>query len=183
MTIGHGYGLQTRSVKRMNCLNLGCGWTNKRSDSNINWFNVDGSPLVHPDKVWKAGLENAPFKDNELDYVESVHSFEHFPNHHFALEELYRITRSGGVWKIVVPFGYSWQDNLFHETIGYHYGSFNKFFGNSNRQYYSKVKLRKQRIYAESCGLKRLLPFKKFLSQFFNNIYYQITYELVVIKE
>jgi len=167
----------------MNCLNLGCGFTRKISNGVINWFNVDGSREVGSDVVWKAGLEKAPFKDDLFDYVESVHSFEHFPNHQYALEEMYRITRSGGVWKITVPFGYSWQDNLFHETIGYHHGSFNKFFANSKRKYYSKVKLLKQRVYAESCGWKRLLPFKRFLSGFLNNVYYQITYELIVVKE
>lgn len=182
MTIGHGYGLQTHEIKKMNMLNLGAGWTRKESKSNIIWFNVDSSPDVSPDKVWCAGSEKAPFKDDQFDYVESVHSFEHFPNHLFALQELYRISRSGAVWKIVVPFGWSWQDNLFHETMGYHWGSFNKFKPVSGRKYYHGICLELIKVYAESASWKRLIPFKRFLSQFLNNVYYQITFELVVRK-
>lgn len=181
MTVGHGY--DDAPLKRINALHLGCGFKRKNSTRYVSWVNVDSSKEVSPDKIWKAGVMNAPFKDGQFDYVESVHSFEHVPNHLFALEEMYRITKSGGVWRIVVPFGWGWQDNLFHKTMGYHWHSFDKFFINTSRKYYSKVRLEPIEVYARCTRWTFLLPFKKLLSYFLNNIYYDIVYVLRVVKE
>ena len=185
MSVGHGYRRCPDSLRKVNALSLGCGWTRKQSNNAIRWTHCDSAKEVCPDVVWKAGITKAPFENDEFDHIESIHSFEHLPNHVFALEEMYRITRDGGVWKIVVPFGWSWQDNLFHETMGYHWGSFNKFFPNTERKYYSKVKLEPLRIYAESCGVwKYCVPYflRRFLSKYLNNVFYQITFELIVRK-
>lgn len=181
MSVGHGYGLQTSGVKKMNMLNLGSGFVKKKSEGNITWYNVDSSTVVRPDMVWKAGLEKAPFDSNVFDYVLCHHALEHFPNVINAIEEMYRITKPNGEWKITVPFGHSWQDNLFHETIGWHWNSFDKFT-QKDRPYYTNVKLELVRVYATADGILKLLPFKRKLSSLMNNIYREITYELRVVK-
>jgi len=181
MTIGHGYGLQTGGLRKLNYLNLGSGLDKKKSEGVITWYNVDSSASVSPDKVWKVGDEIAPFGDDVFDLVESHHSLEHFSNIIFAVEEMYRITRNGGVWKITVPFGYSWQDNIFHEKIGWHWNSWDKFT-QRNRPYYSKVKLELIDVKGTADGWLKYLPFKRKLSSLMNNIYREITYELRVIK-
>lgn len=162
---------------------LGCGERRKETTVLVEWINSDTEEsLSDKNCKWTAGMESAPWPDNHFDQVFSEHSLEHVPNIHYALKELYRITKKNGTWKIIVPYGFSQQDNLFHVTMGFNIRSFHKFFGSTSRGYGQYMKLEPIRISYQAVGWKRLLPFKHVLGHFLNNIWYQITYELKVIK-
>lgn len=76
---------------------IGCGLRSVRQDS----IRVDIDPNVKPDKLCSG--DKLPFKDGELDYVSSVHSFEHFEDQHKVLKEWLRVVKVGGVVAIVHP--------------------------------------------------------------------------------
>lgn len=196
MSKGHGYKFQdyacrihgtnclvdkTRINPRIKALNLGCGFDKKISNYDIEWINLDGAKEVLPDVVCDVGHEKLPFKNDVFDFVYSHHSMEHFDNIIEVIEELHRVSKNNAVWMITVPFGYSWQDNLWHKTIGWHWNSWDKYTI-QKRPYYTNVKLKVLRVYGTADGLLKLLPFKRLWSSLFNNIYRQITYKLKVIK-
>lgn len=181
MTIGHGYKSCEDHLDNHEkvCMNFGSGFDKIKYH---NWINVDCSKNVNPDRVWKAGKEKAPFKNNTFDFIYSKHSFEHVKNPVWVLEEWYRISKPGAVWEIIVPFGNDWQDNLFHQTMGFHKGSFRKFYVEHPRAYYAKVRIKPIRVWCEALGWNKYLPFKSILGRFLNNVWSQICYEFEVIK-
>jgi ubiquinone/menaquinone biosynthesis C-methylase UbiE len=158
-------------------INIGSGF-----DKREGFTNIDNSVEVKPDLVCDLDKERLPFADNSVEFVLSVHSLEHFSQPVKVIEELYRVSKNGAVWKFEVPFSYSHQDTLFHKTVGWHHGSWDKFLTNSPRQYYTKVRLRLLKAEGISHGILRFLPFRRKLSSLFNNIYYSIQYELEVVK-
>jgi ubiquinone/menaquinone biosynthesis C-methylase UbiE len=87
----------------MNVLNLGCG-TNKLPNA----ISVDINPLSNPDIIHDLNAFPYPFKDNEFDEVFAISVIEHLDNIITVMKELYRITKSGGIVKIIVPFFSSW---------------------------------------------------------------------------
>lgn len=62
---------------------------------------VDKDPLTHPDIVSDCLV--LPFNDCSLDYITSVHSFEHFDDQHRLLKECLRVLKSGGIFAMVHP--------------------------------------------------------------------------------
>ena len=62
---------------------------------------VDIDEKVKPDFV--ASGDKLPFKDDEFDYVVSIHSFEHFEDQRKTLKEWLRVIRPGGIIGIVHP--------------------------------------------------------------------------------
>jgi len=62
---------------------------------------VDLDKKTNPD-VCCSGDE-LPFKDNEFDYLYSIHSFEHFEDQRKLLKEWCRVVRKGGIIAIVHP--------------------------------------------------------------------------------
>jgi SAM-dependent methyltransferase len=47
--------------------------------------------------------DDLPFADNELDYITSIHSLEHFEDQHKTLKEWLRVIKSGGIIAIIHP--------------------------------------------------------------------------------
>jgi len=165
-------------------VNAGCGLRKKVSSDQEKWVNIDCAKEVNPDVICNLDTSRLIFRDDDVDFVFSEHSFEHFKYPLKVLKELYRVTKNGGTWQIIVPYGYNFQDNLFHYTVGFHKGSFNKFLVNSNRSYYhDNIKLELLSMKCRSVGWKKLLPLKSFLSQFLNNVYYEIEYNFRIVKE
>ena len=78
-------------------VDIGCG----TRTINKNILRVDIDKKVKPDIV--ASGDNLPFKDNEFDFVCSIHSFEHFENSKKTLAEWLRIVKKGGIIGIVHP--------------------------------------------------------------------------------
>jgi len=78
-------------------VDIGCG---KRS-INKDILRVDIDEKVKPDVVVSG--DKLPFKDEEFDFVCSIHSFEHFQNAKKTLSEWLRIIKSGGIIGIIHP--------------------------------------------------------------------------------
>ena len=57
------------------------------------------SPLANV----KADICNLPFKDNEYDIILCNHVLEHIPDDTKAMQELYRVLKSGGIGIFQVP--------------------------------------------------------------------------------
>ena len=62
---------------------------------------VDIDEKVHPDVL--ASGDELPFKDEEFDFVVSIHSFEHFQDQVKTLKEWLRVVKKGGIIGIVHP--------------------------------------------------------------------------------
>lgn len=158
-------------------LNVGAGFDKKEG-----YVNIDSSVEVNPDVICDLDEERLPYEDSSVDVVYSRHSLEHFSKPVEVLEELYRVSKNGSIWNIIVPFGFSHQDTLFHKTIGWHHGSFDKMLVDNPRPYYTCVRLRLLKAEGHADGWLKLLPFKRKLSSLFNNIYREIEFVLEVVK-
>ena len=76
---------------------IGCGARSMDDDV----IRVDIDKAVKPDVVCSG--DKLPFKDSELDFICSIHSFEHFPNSKKLLTEWLRVIKEGGIIGIVHP--------------------------------------------------------------------------------
>jgi predicted SAM-dependent methyltransferase len=76
---------------------IGCGLRTVFKDS----IRVDADPNVRPEICCDG--DKLPFKDGELDYITSVHTFEHFKNQIGLLREWLRVLKRGGIIAIVHP--------------------------------------------------------------------------------
>jgi len=177
MMLNEKYKGVPRFNSKLVCLNIGCGF-----DRREGFVSIDNSPLVNPDVVCDLDTQKLPYKDNSVDEIYSRHSFEHFSQPVQVLEELYRVSKHGAIWTIIVPFGYSWNDHLFHKSIGFHWNTFDRFLVNNNRPYYTKVRLKVLKVEGHADGWLRFLPFKRKFSSLFNNIFREIYYEFEVVK-
>ena len=76
---------------------IGCGRRSPIPGS----IRVDIDEKVKPDIV--ASGDKLPFKDGELDYISSIHNFEHYDNQREVLIEWLRCVKQGGIIGIVHP--------------------------------------------------------------------------------
>jgi predicted SAM-dependent methyltransferase len=76
---------------------IGCGLRSTKEDS----IRVDIDERVKPDVL--ASGDALPFKDGELDYITSIHSFEHFDDQYKLLTEWLRVLKPGGIIALVHP--------------------------------------------------------------------------------
>lgn len=76
---------------------IGCG--GRTLDPSI--IRVDIDEKVKPDKICPG--DKLPFKDNELDFIISIHSFEHFEDQKKTLKEWLRVIHPGGIIGIIHP--------------------------------------------------------------------------------
>jgi SAM-dependent methyltransferase len=123
-------------------LNLGCG-----SDIRPGFVNLDVAALPGVDVVHDLGTLPYPFPDNTFDEVVAFNILEHLPNTIGVLEEIWRITRPGGVLHLRVPYWNS-LDGITDPT---HVRWFNQytfqFFDptterNKRRSYYTRARFR-----------------------------------------
>ncbi len=90
------------------CLNLGCGDDVRKSNGDAMWYNVDirerPGVFVHDMTIipW-------PIDDETFDYVLADNVLEHFRSEDFIriLNEIDRVTKTGGRVEIVVPHALS----------------------------------------------------------------------------
>jgi SAM-dependent methyltransferase len=80
-------------------LDLGCGLKTKIAGS----IGVDKRPAPHVDIIHDLNTIPYPFNDNEFDYVEMSHILEHLDRPLEVLNEVYRITKNGGIIRIITP--------------------------------------------------------------------------------
>jgi len=76
---------------------IGCGTRSINPDI----IRVDIDEKVSPEV--KAAGDKLPFKKEELDFITSVHNFEHYPNQVEVLTEWLRVLKVGGIVAIVHP--------------------------------------------------------------------------------
>lgn len=78
-------------------LNLGCGL--KKLDG---FVNIDYDSSLNPDIVCDLRL-GIPFPDNSVSIIYSSHFLEHVPDLESLLYEMYRVSKNGALWDIIVP--------------------------------------------------------------------------------
>lgn len=80
-------------------IDIGCGLPEQKYPDCVG---LDVNPDYQPDLLHNAdgGL---PFTDEQLDFIHSDNSLEHFRNPHFVLRECLRTLRPGGEMRLVVP--------------------------------------------------------------------------------
>ncbi|QLJ53451.1 MAG: hypothetical protein Sv326_1276 [Candidatus Fermentimicrarchaeum limneticum] len=92
----------------MKILELGCGnYKGKGCPYKGEVIGVDIDSNSQADVVWDLEKFPYPFQDNEFDAVYSHHCLEHLEDTVAVMNEIWRITKSGGKVFIVVPYGVS----------------------------------------------------------------------------
>lgn len=80
-------------------LDLGCG--NKKRPGAIG---VDRNPATHADVVHELDRYPYPFETSSFDEIYADNVIEHLDDVIKAMEELHRISRPGGLVKVIVPY-------------------------------------------------------------------------------
>lgn len=107
-------------MAKIKALNLGCGNDYRVSTDEIEWINADNgrcrldmffdiqqTPWMKQHSFLDS--EDVAFGDNELDEIHAIQVLEHISRENFVevIRELYRVSKSGARWNIVVPHGFS----------------------------------------------------------------------------
>ncbi len=137
----------------MKILDVGCG-KNKYEGA----IGLDNNPKTSADIIHDLGKFPYPFPDNEFDMIVSRHVIEHVPDVMSFVSELYRITRPGGVIKIVTPHytNPDWANDPTHRNHFNSY-SFNAFTDKRVFDFYTEVKLKPLKVYVSLLNLWRIL--------------------------
>jgi SAM-dependent methyltransferase len=140
----------------MKRLNLGAG-----HDILTGWINHDGSPLPQIDIAHDLNEIPWPWENNEFDEVLARDVLEHLNHFVPAMEELWRIMKTGAILTARVPYMGSWSyfsdpthKRAFHETTFSHFDPTSPYCG--DRSYYSTARFR---IEAYSYVLAPFIPF------------------------
>ncbi|MCO6509189.1 MAG: class I SAM-dependent methyltransferase [Aridibacter famidurans] len=113
----------THETESPKILDVGCG-KNKLEGA----IGLDNNPRTDADVLHDLGEVPYPFDDSEFDIVVSRHVIEHLPLVIDFVEELYRITKPGGIIEIVTPHytNPDWANDPTHRNLFNSY-SFNSF--------------------------------------------------------
>ena len=98
-------------------LNIGAGKTRIPE-----FINIDISERA--DLKIDVSRDRLPFEDNSVDLVFSYHTLEHVTNYLFALSEIFRVLKHGGVFLVGVPYVSLTKYNLVNP---YHLHNFNEY--------------------------------------------------------
>ena len=90
--------------RKIKILELGCGKRPYKAKPGEEVIHLDRVKLPHIEVVWDLNKFPYPFKDNEFDIVIARHVLEHLDNLVRAMEEIWRISKPGGIIKIMVPY-------------------------------------------------------------------------------
>ncbi len=105
----------SRAVVSQKVLDLGCGtalWLAAQSryfsNADIHWFGLDPAEAMLAEAVRKgipvrfvrACAEIVPFADASFDYVYSAYAYHHFDDKLAAFDEVARVTKPGGTFRI-----------------------------------------------------------------------------------
>ncbi|HEY1048843.1 MAG TPA: methyltransferase domain-containing protein [Prosthecobacter sp.] len=69
------------------------------------WINVDANMFTARCDVWSDISGKLPFKDESVDAVYSHHVIEHLPDLHAHFQQLFRVLKPGGVFRVGGPNG------------------------------------------------------------------------------
>lgn len=92
-------------MKRKKALNLGAGRMLKQSTDEVEWVNHEYVNLPGIDVMWDCNVFPwKVFEENEFDEVYSSQVLEHLSDRIKVMEELWRITKPGGILKLDMPY-------------------------------------------------------------------------------
>lgn len=103
--------------KNMRRLNIGAGISKIP-----NFINVDISERA--DVIIDIGSQPLPFETSSIDLIFSYHTLEHIPNYLYALSEIYRVLRNGGIFLVGLPYVTLTE---YHLVNPYHLHDFNEY--------------------------------------------------------
>ncbi len=151
-------------------LDIGCG-PNKLEGA----LGVDLRPGAGVDMVHDLNVYPWPFPDNEFDLVYASHVLEHLDDVVRAVEEIHRITKPGGLLKVLVPHFSS--SSYFTDPTHKHAFSSRSFDyfveGTELCHYnYSTVRFKKHIV---QLGFPSQNPLKNYIIRFINH--HQVVYE------
>jgi SAM-dependent methyltransferase len=147
-------GAQSEPVSAPKILDVGCG-QNKYAGA----IGIDSNPRADADVIHDLGVLPYPFPDNEFDQIICRHVIEHVPDVMSFVSELHRITKPGGVIKIVTPH-YSNPDWATDPTHRNHFNSYSFTCFMPDRTpfpFYTTVELRPLLTYVSLANLWRVL--------------------------
>lgn len=148
-------GLQTATAQNSkSILDVGCG-QNKFAGA----IGIDSNPRSHADVIHDLGAFPYPFDTDQFDEVICRHVIEHVPDVLGLINELHRITKSGGRLKIVTPH-YSNPDWATDPTHRNHFNSysFNCFLKDKTPfPFYTDAELRPIKTHVSLANLWRAL--------------------------
>ena len=135
-------------------LDVGCG-ANKLEGA----IGLDNNPETAADVLHDLGEFPYPFEDNEFDVVYSSHVIEHVPDVIGMVEELHRVTKPGGVIKILTPHytNPDWSNDPTHRNHFNSY-SFNSFIPDKQVfDFYTRATLRPLKTHVSLLALWKAL--------------------------
>ena len=86
------------------------------------FINVDISK--NADIVLDLNVQRLPFDDNSVDTIFSYHTLEHIQNYIFALNEIYRVLKHGGIFLVGLPYATLTE---YHLVNPFHLHNFNEY--------------------------------------------------------
>lgn len=170
-------------MKRNN-INLGSG--KKYLDG---YINCDVVKNIKADKYFDLNKFPYPFNSNFADEVLMDNVLEHVDDVAKVVEEIYRILKPNGLFRIYVPYFKS--DGAYQDPTHKHFfteRTMDYFAENFDYNYYTNIrfkKLKSELFCDNKTGLSKIryiVPFKGILKYFLFNIYDGIYFELQAIK-
>lgn len=164
-------------------LNFGCGRDIKRG-----YLNADITPFDGTDLIFDFNKFPYPFPDDNFEEIYCDNVLEHVDDISMVMSELHRISRKGGIIRIIVPYYncYGAYNDVTHRHYFSHL-SFEPFYIEETRgNYFIKQKFQLGKITLVPTRLGRLIPFdvlRKHLSFIFGQIIQTIDVVLIVKKE
>src|SRR5262245_48130770 len=178
-------------------LDIGCG-TNKSEGA----IGMDANPRVMADVIHDLDVWPYPFADDYFDEIIGRHVLEHVKDPISVMSELHRITRPGGVIKIVAPHWTNpdFATDLTHLNYLNSYSFNNLIVGREAFTFYTDARFRQRMVYVTVLNLwkpfgleflinldnryPRMRFLRKFWEQYLNAIVRgkEIQFELEVVK-
>lgn len=134
----------------MKILDVGCG--NNKTPGAVG---LDNNPRTGADVLHDLGEIPYPFADNEFDLVVSNHVVEHVPDMIAFITELHRVTRPGGLIRLLTPHytNPDWANDPTHRNHINSY-TFNTFIaGREVFDFYTEVRLKLRRCHVSLLSL------------------------------
>jgi SAM-dependent methyltransferase len=154
-------GTQTTSGARPRVLDIGCG-TNKVPGA----IGMDKNERTRADVIHDLDELPYPFADDEFDEVIGRHVIEHVRDPMAVMCELHRITRAGGVVKLLTPHWTNpdWATDLTHRNHLNSYSFRNLTDERAVFAFYTDVRFRQRMARVSVLRLWKLMGFELFIN-------------------
>jgi SAM-dependent methyltransferase len=151
----------TQANAQPRVLDIGCG-VNKIPGA----IGMDINPRTAADVIHDLDDLPYPFKDDEFDLVIGRHVIEHVRDPLRVMAELHRITRAGGIVKLVVPHWTNpdWATDLTHRNHLNSYSFRNLTDERAVFPFYTDVRFRQLRARVTTANLWKMMGFEFFIN-------------------